>query len=55
MAFGHAKKVGMKPAKKAKVTKAETVAGEVNTFEEVAPVEQQRQQRKSAKLETPPP
>ena len=55
MAFGHAKKVGMKPAKKAKVTKAETVAGEVNTFEEVAPVEQQRQKRKSAKLETPPP
>ena len=41
MVFGKPKKVGMKPAKKVKVPKAETAAGEVNTIEEVASVEQQ--------------
>ena len=41
----------MKPAKKFNVPKAETAAGEVNTIEEVAPVEQQPQKRKRAKLE----
>ena len=54
MVFGKPKKVGMKPAKKVKVPKAETAAGEVNTIEEVASVEQQPPKRKSAKLETPP-
>ena len=57
MAFGKTKKgncVGMKTKKNKNVPQAATVAGEVNTIEEVAPVEQQRRRRKSAKLETPP-
>ena len=44
MAFGKAKKgncVGMKTKKNKKAPQAETVAGGVNTIEEVAPVEQQ--------------
>ena len=55
MAFGKGKSVGMKRAKKQTVPEAETVAGELNTIEEVAPVEQQPHRRKSAKLATPPP
>jgi hypothetical protein len=55
MVFGKPTLFGMKPAIKFKVPKAETAAGEVNTIEGVAPVEQQPQKRKSAKLETPPP